>query len=76
MTASMGLDQEQIRSKLSDETISPQARLSWVNWLLSLTFHDREDGERVYDWPLQLRGVVVMAVSIPAFCCFLPFCSR
>lgn len=47
-----------IRKKMSDQDLTSQQKLTFLNWALMLTYHQREDKKREYLWPLCLSGVL------------------
>ncbi len=47
-----------IRQRLEDQEVSAEQKLTFLNWALMLTYHQREDKRREYYWPLCLTGVL------------------
>ncbi|MDF2906129.1 MAG: hypothetical protein K0R34_1450 [Herbinix sp.] len=50
-----------IKKKLEDQELSAEQKLTFLNWALMLTYHQREDKKRDYLWPLCLTGVLKKA---------------
>lgn len=48
-----------INSKAMDAGLSPKQKITFINWVLSLTYHQRKDMKREYLWPLNLSGVLL-----------------
>lgn len=48
-----------IKSKAMDAGLSPKQKITFINWVLSLTYHQRKDSIREYLWPLNLSGVLL-----------------
>lgn len=48
-----------IKSKAVDIWLSTKQKLTFINWVLSLAFHQRGDSIREYLWPLSLTGVLL-----------------
>ena len=47
-----------IKEDLEVEGKSTKEKLTQVGWVMTHAFFDREDKERVYDWPLKISGVL------------------
>lgn len=47
-----------IRKKLDDPELTAKQKLTFLNWALTLTYHQREDKKREYLWPICLSGVL------------------
>jgi hypothetical protein len=47
-----------IRKKMSDQELTSQQKITFLNWALMLTYHQRDDKKREYQWPLCLSGVM------------------
>lgn len=47
---------EFIKDKANELKISAKQKISFINWILSLTYHQRDYGERIYLWPISLTG--------------------
>lgn len=48
-----------IKDKLHSTDISIKQKLTFINWVLALTFHQRKDEKREYRWPLRLSGILI-----------------
>lgn len=48
-----------IKEKIHSTDLEPKQKLTFINWVLSLTFHQRKDEKREYRWPLRLSGVLI-----------------
>lgn len=48
-----------IMERAEDTSLSPKQRITYINWLLSLTYHQREGKHRDYLWPMDLSGVLL-----------------
>jgi hypothetical protein len=48
-----------IKKKLKETELTPKQRITFINWVLALTYHQRDDKKREYLWPLQLSGVLL-----------------
>lgn len=48
-----------IKSKAMDTGLSPEQKITFINWVLSLTYHQRKDSMREYLWPIYLTGVLL-----------------
>lgn len=49
---------EFIRDNIENIELSPKQKFTFINWVLSLTYHQRKEGKRVYKCPLCLSGVL------------------
>lgn len=47
-----------IKEKAEDKELTAKQRLTFINWVLALTYHQREEGKREYFNPLNLSGVL------------------
>ena len=47
-----------IRKKLEDSELTAKQKVTFLNWALTLTYHQREEKKREYLWPLTLSGVL------------------
>lgn len=48
-----------IKDKSEEKERTPKERVAFINWVLSLTYHQRVESEREYLWPLCLSGVLL-----------------
>lgn len=48
-----------IKNKTSDYELSPKQKITFINWVLALTYHQRLEKKREYLWPLRLSGVLL-----------------
>lgn len=48
-----------IKDKSEEKELTPKERVAFINWVLSLTYHQRVGSEREYLWPLCLSGVLL-----------------
>jgi hypothetical protein len=48
-----------IKDKVHDDTLTPKQKVTYINWILALTYHQRLQGKREYLWPLGLSGVLL-----------------
>ncbi|MCL2611504.1 MAG: nuclear transport factor 2 family protein [Defluviitaleaceae bacterium] len=45
-----------IKQHAENQNTTPKQRIAFINWILSLRFHNRADGLREYFWPTKLSG--------------------
>jgi len=50
---------DQIKTIAEDHGMTQKQKIALINWILSLSFHQRDHQKRVYFWPLVLSGVLV-----------------
>lgn len=48
-----------IKSKVEDPKLTPKQKITFINWVLSLTYHQRFEKKREYLLPLRLSGVLL-----------------
>lgn len=48
-----------IRDKANDTELTPKERITFINWVLTLNYHQREGTKREYLWPMGLSGVLL-----------------
>lgn len=48
-----------IKNKVEEMGLTPRQKITYMNWFLSLVYHQREDSKREYLWPVRLSGVMV-----------------
>jgi hypothetical protein len=48
-----------IKSKVKDPNLTPKQKITFINWVLSLTYHQRFEKKREYLLPLRLSGVLL-----------------
>lgn len=50
---------DSMMERAEDTSLSPKQRITYINWLLALTYHQREGKHREYLWPMYLSGVLL-----------------
>ena len=48
-----------IKNKTEESEITPKQKITFINWVLALTYHQRLEKKREYLWPLRLSGVLL-----------------
>lgn len=48
-----------IKNKTEESEINPKQKITFINWVLALAYHQRLDKKREYLWPLRLSGVLL-----------------
>jgi len=48
-----------VKQITKSQNASPKQRLSFLNWALSLLYHQRKSGKREYLWPSELSGMLI-----------------
>ncbi len=48
-----------IKSAAEDDKLTPKQRITFINWVLTLNYHQRDNQARKYFWPMGLSGVLV-----------------
>ena len=48
-----------IKNKANDSELSQKQKITFINWVLSLTYHQRLEKKRDYLWPLRFSGVLL-----------------
>lgn len=48
-----------IKRKAFEAGLTPKQKITFINWVLALTYHQRQGKEREYLWPLRLSGVLL-----------------
>lgn len=48
-----------IKSKAEEPGLTPKQKITFINWVLSLTYHQRIENKREYLLPLRLSGVLL-----------------
>lgn len=48
-----------IKTTAKDNKITPKQRITFINWVLALNYHQRDKQAREYFWPIGLSGVLV-----------------
>lgn len=48
-----------IKEKVLDTGLTPKQKITFINWFLSLVYHQRAAEKREYLWPLYLSGVLL-----------------
>lgn len=52
-----------IKNKAEETGLTPKQKITFINWALALTYHQREDKKREYLWPLHFSGVLLKDVD-------------
>jgi len=50
---------KQVREIIANENATPKQRLSFLNWVFGLHFHQRTPSEREYLWPSEFNGMLI-----------------
>ncbi|QSX05109.1 nuclear transport factor 2 family protein [Sedimentibacter sp. zth1] len=50
---------EFIKNSFNNQELTCKQKLTFINWVLALTYHKRDESKREYLWPLCLSGVLV-----------------
>lgn len=48
-----------LKSKAEETGLTAKQKITYMNWFLSLVYHQREEKKREYLWPMRLSGVMV-----------------
>ncbi|MFL0269336.1 nuclear transport factor 2 family protein [Candidatus Clostridium radicumherbarum] len=48
-----------IKSKVEEPELTPKQKITFINWVLALTYHQRLENKREYLLPLRLSGVLL-----------------
>jgi len=48
-----------IKTLAEKRDITPKQRLSFINWVLCLTYNQRNPGKREYQWPSEFSGMLI-----------------
>lgn len=48
-----------IKNKTKESELTPKQKITFINWVLALTYHQRLEKKREYLWPLRLSGVLL-----------------
>ena len=48
-----------IKTTAEDNELTPKQRITFINWVLTLNYHQRDEQVREYFWPMGLSGVLV-----------------
>jgi len=48
-----------IKNKIEESEIKPKQKITFINWVLALAYHQRLEKKREYLWPLRLSGVLL-----------------
>lgn len=48
-----------IKDQIKESELTPKQKITFVNWVLALTYHQRLEKKREYLWPLRLSGVLL-----------------
>lgn len=48
-----------IKNKAEETGLTAKQKITFINWVLSLTYHQRMEKKREYLWPLRLSGVLL-----------------
>lgn len=48
-----------LKSKAEETGLTAKQKITYMNWFLSLVYHQREDIKREYLWPMRLSGVML-----------------
>lgn len=48
-----------IKNKVKETDLTPKQKITFINWVLSLTYHQRSAKQREYLWSLRLSGVLL-----------------
>lgn len=48
-----------VKDHLKDEQIKDEQKVALLNWVLTLTYHQRNQVKRDYNWPLGMSGLVI-----------------
>lgn len=48
-----------IKNKAEDTELTAKERITFINWVLALTYHQRLEKKREYLWPMGLSGVLL-----------------
>lgn len=47
------------QKKADEKGLTPKQKITFINWVLALTYHQRLEKSRAYQWPLRLSGVLL-----------------
>lgn len=47
-----------IKASAEDNELTPKQRITFINWVLTLNYHQRDEQAREYFWPMGLSGVL------------------
>lgn len=48
-----------IKTTAEDNKLTPKQRITFINWVLTLNYHQRDNQVRDYFWPIGLSGVLI-----------------
>ncbi len=48
-----------VQKKAEETGLTPKQKIAFINWVLALSYHQREEKKREYLWPLCLSGVLL-----------------
>ena len=48
-----------IKEMVEEPKLTPRQKISFINWALSLMYHQRTQGRREYFWPMRLSGTLI-----------------
>lgn len=48
-----------IKTTAEDNELTPKQRITFINWVLTLNYHQRDEQVRDYFWPIGLSGMLV-----------------
>ncbi len=52
-----------IKKKAEEVELTPKQKITFINWVLTLAYHQREEKKREYLWPLRLSGILLKNVD-------------
>lgn len=52
-----------IKNKAEEPGLTPRQKITFINWALALTYHQRLEEQREYLWPLRLTGVLIKEMN-------------
>lgn len=48
-----------IKTHAEDKELTPKQKITFINWVLTLNYHQRDEKVREYFWPMAISGVLV-----------------
>ncbi|WP_027632073.1 nuclear transport factor 2 family protein [Clostridium hydrogeniformans] len=48
-----------IKTNAEDNELTPKQRITFINWVLTLNYHQRDEQSREYFWPMGLSGMLL-----------------
>lgn len=52
-----------INTTAKDNKLTPKQRITFINWVLTLNYHQRDKQAREYFWPMALSGILIKGES-------------